>query len=105
MSATNGIIALTIGLYLLVVAAKGNAKPLWALMAADAGFLKWSVAAGLLVWIASRKELGEVGAGLIMVAVVGMAIRIANDPTILESISKAWNLLPTPSTAGATGSF
>lgn len=106
MNNANGVAALALGLYLIAVSVKGNARPLWALIAGDAGFIKWGVAAGLLTWIASRKEVGEVGAGLIMVAVIGMAIRIANDPTLLGSITKAWAMLPTPSTStGATGSF
>lgn len=96
MTAANGIAALTVGLYLLAVAVKGNARPLWALVAGEAGFIKWSVAAALLVWLASRKEIGEVGAGLIMVAVVGMALRIASDPTILDTIASAWKMLPEP---------
>lgn len=94
----NAVAAIVVGAYLLAanlrVGGKQRMEKLIALLMGEAGFFKWALALGLLWYISTRKELGEVGTGLIATAALGLAIKIANDPTILSGIGKAWNALP-----------
>lgn len=90
----NGIIALAIGAYILVCVARGNGQALWTLIKNEGGFIKWGVAVSILWWLATRPELGDVGTGLITVTILGLAIRAANDPAIINGIAAAWRALP-----------
>lgn len=65
---TNGAIALFIGIYLIVVAARGNSESLGQLLAYDKGFLLWLLAA----YIASVASEAA-GAPMIGKAIIGAA--------------------------------
>lgn len=95
----NAIAAILVGAYLLAATLRPDGQKrvslLLGLLAQEGGFLKWSIALGALWFLASRPELGSVGVGLIGMAFLLLAIKIANDPTILGSIAQAWKMLPT----------
>lgn len=94
MGTANGVAAIALGAYLLVVVAQGNARALFALIKQETGFIKWGVAVAILWWLSTRPEMGELGAGLLAIVILGLAIKIANDPTILSGVTAAWNALP-----------
>lgn len=71
-------------------------EKLLALLSQEGGFFKWGIAAGILWWISTRKEIGAVGSGLIALIVLILAMKIASDPTILAGVSKVWSALPDP---------
>jgi hypothetical protein len=100
-SVANGIAAVAVGAFILTALVKGNGSQLWTMVKGETGFIKWGIAVAIIWWIATRKEFGSIGPMLIFVAVIGVAFKIATDPTIMSGITNAWNALPTP--AKATG--
>lgn len=94
----NGAAAIAVGAYIAAtvfrVDGKGRTEKLWQLIKGEVGFIKWGVAAAILYWIASRPEIGEIGAGLIAFVVLAIALKIASDPTLMSGVVKAWNALP-----------
>lgn len=94
MGTANGIAALALGAYLLVVVARGNAGQLYTLIKSEAGFIKWGVAVTIVWYLSTRPEMGELGTGLIAIAALGLAIKVANDPTIISGVARVWNALP-----------
>ena len=107
MKTANGIATLALGVYLLGAALTGNGPKLWQLVKKEGGFIKWGLAGAGVWYISTRPELGEIGPALAAVAALGVAMKVANDPTIVNGIKSAWNMLPnsTPAKRGATGSF
>lgn len=95
-SDANAMAALAVGAYILVAIFRGNGAQLWTLIKGEAGFIKWGIAVALLWWIANLPEFKNTGLGpsLIGVMILGMAFKIADDPTILNSIKATWNALP-----------
>lgn len=91
----NGIGAIAIGAFLLTAIIRGNGSQLATLLKGEGGFIKWSIAVGILWFIATRKDIGPIGPALITVVVLGVAIKLANDPTLLSGITGTWNALPT----------
>lgn len=100
----NALAAILVGFYLLAANlrfdGKARMQKLLGLLSQEAGFIKWGIAVSVLWWLATRKEIGEIGAGLIVMAVLILAIRVANDPTIVASIASTWKALPATSTKG-----
>lgn len=96
----NALAAILIAAYLLAanlrIGGKQRMEKLLSLLSQEGGFFKWGIAAGILWWISTRKEIGEVGSGLIALVVLTLAMKIANDPTIMAGIAKVWNTLPAP---------
>lgn len=98
----NAAAAIIVAAYLLAanlrIGGKQRMEKLVSLLADEGGFFKWGIAAALLWWLSTRKEIGEIGAGLIALVVLTLAIKVANDPSILSGIEKAWGALPEPAT-------
>lgn len=90
----NAFAALALGAYLLTVAVRGNGPALWTMIKGEAGFIKWGIAVSAVWWIATRPGLGEFGASLVAITVLGLAIKAANDPTIINGVVQAWKALP-----------
>lgn len=86
--------AVALGAYLLIVIARGNATALYALLQKETGFIKWGVAVALLWYLSTRSEMGNLGTGLLTLAVLGVAMKVTSDPAILGAIERAWNRLP-----------
>lgn len=87
----DGVAALALGIFLLVVAYKGKSKDLVTLAGRDVGFIKWMIAVGILLYIRQNVEAKGPIDLLILGAFIGLGLEAF--PQISQNASGFWNSL------------
>lgn len=73
-SASNGIVAVLLGVYLAGIVRHGNAEQLLIELANDRGFVLWLVAIVLVAEVISRT--GDLGRGLSVILSIGLVLNV-----------------------------
>ena len=89
---TNGLALIAVGVYGITAVYRGNLPRLIDLLAGEGQFLVWLLAALILLLIYEIPAVRPIAGPLIVVAVVGMALTAANNPTAVEGLRKLNNL-------------
>lgn len=87
----DGVAALALGLFLLVVAYQGKSKDLVTLAGRDVGFVKWMIAVAILLYIRQNVEAKGPVDLLILAAFTGLALEAW--PQISKNASGFWSSL------------
>lgn len=97
------IAGITLGLFLLSVAVKGNTKKMIDLAKRDKAFMQWAIAVGILAYLHGIPELRSTVRMLIVLAFVGLGL--SKQDSIKENGLKFWQSLGDTVNSGVTGSW
>lgn len=91
MKALDTLAGVSFGIYILVIAVRGNTKDAIELAKRDKGFLQWAIALAILMYLYDVPELQGVVSMLILCAFIGLGL-IAGD-NIIKSTKEFWSQL------------